>query len=149
MSEQLMIPHDCRVVVGDGRKVLVLRNHGNPLACDLRVEEVFSAPENPPTHEQGTDRPGRATVNNGRRGGMEQSDWHQLAEQRFAKEVAATLEHMRRERGVDNFIVVAPPKTLAELRQHMTPQTRQVVIAEIAKDLTRHPIDDIQRLLTG
>ena len=57
MTERLMIPHECRVVVGDGRKVLVLCNHGSPLAPDLRVEDVFKAPANPATRDQGTDKP--------------------------------------------------------------------------------------------
>ena len=53
------LPHDAMVLVGDGRKALFLRNHGNERFPDLKVERVFSAPD-PPTHEQGSDRPGRA-----------------------------------------------------------------------------------------
>jgi protein required for attachment to host cells len=147
MAEGLMIPHECRVVVGDGRKVLVLRNHGSPIAPDLRVEDVFKAPDNPATSEQGTDRPGRAPGVDARRSGMEQSDWHQLAEQRFAKEIAETLERIRRERGVKSFVLVAPPKILAELRQDVSHQVRDIVVAEVAKDLTGHPVPDIQRNL--
>ncbi len=149
MSEELMIPHQCRVVVGDGRKVLILCNHGNPLDCDLRVEEVFTAPDNPPTREQGSDRPGRGFGSGGRRSGMEQSDWHELSEQKFAREVADTLEKLRRERNVEALVIVAPPKTLAELRQDMSQQCRQIIVAEVAKDLTRHPVPDIQRHLVG
>jgi protein required for attachment to host cells len=148
MAEGLMIPHECRVVVGDGRKVLVLRNHGSPIAPDLRVEDVFNAPDNPATSEQGTDRPGRAMGVDARRSGMEQSDWHQLAEQRFAKEIAEMLERIRRERDVKSFVLVAPPKILAELRQDISHQVREIVVAEVAKDLTGHPVPDIQRNLT-
>jgi len=149
MTEQLMIPHECRVVVGDGRKVLVLCNHGSPIAPDLRVEDVFRAPENPATHEQGTDKPGRAMGVDVRRSGVGQTDWHQLAEQRFAKEIAETLEEIRRERGVKSFILVAPPKILAELRKDISHQVRDLVVAEVAKDLTGHPVPDIQGNLAG
>ena len=55
---KLAIPHDALVFIGDGRKALFLRNAGDAKYPDLKVERVF-AEENPPTHEQGTDRPGR------------------------------------------------------------------------------------------
>ena len=54
---KLAIPHDALVFIGDGRKALFLRNTGDAKYPDLKVEQVF-AEENPPTHEQGTDRPG-------------------------------------------------------------------------------------------
>lgn len=149
MPENLMIPHDCVVVVGDGRKALVLRNHGNPLACDLRVEEVFNAPENPSTAEQGADRPGRAMGFEGRRSGVGQTDWHELSEQSFAKDVARAVEGLVTERAAPAVILVAPPKTLAELRRNISTKTRDIVVAEIAKDLTGHPAPEIQRLLAG
>jgi hypothetical protein len=41
---------------GDGRKALFLRNAGDEKFPNLKTERVF-AEENPPTHEQGTDRP--------------------------------------------------------------------------------------------
>ena len=53
----LKIPHNAFVFVGDGRKALFLRNDGDAKFPNLRIEKVFEN-ENPPTHEQGTDRPG-------------------------------------------------------------------------------------------
>ena len=49
---------------------------------------------NPPTHEQGTDKPGRAYASAGgsRRSGIEGTDWHDLEEHKFARDVAAALE---------------------------------------------------------
>ena len=46
------------VFVGDGQKALFLRNAGDATLLNLTTEHVFTD-ENPPTHEQGTDRPGR------------------------------------------------------------------------------------------
>ena len=45
------------IFVGDGRKALFLRNDGDEKFPNLKTEQVF-ADENPPTHEQGTDKPG-------------------------------------------------------------------------------------------
>ena len=56
----LKIPHDALVFVGDGRKALFLRNDGDAISPNLRTEKVFEE-ENPPTLEQGSDRPGRVS----------------------------------------------------------------------------------------
>ena len=54
---KLAIPHDGFVFVGDGRKSLFLRNEGDEKFPNLVTARVL-VDENPPTHEQGTDRPG-------------------------------------------------------------------------------------------
>ena len=54
---KLKIPHNAFVFVGDGRKALFLRNDGDEKFPNLRTEKVFED-ENPPTHEQGSERPG-------------------------------------------------------------------------------------------
>jgi protein required for attachment to host cells len=46
-------------------------------------------------------------------------------------------------------IVVAPPKTPAELRAAFHPDVKAYIIAEINKDLTRHPAGEIERHLVG
>jgi protein required for attachment to host cells len=43
-TPNLKIPHGGYVVVGDGRRVLVLRNEGHALHLALRVQHVFEAP---------------------------------------------------------------------------------------------------------
>jgi protein required for attachment to host cells len=58
---------------------------------DLAVETVRQQ-ENPPTREQGTDRPGRVHVRIGpTRSAVEDTDWHRLAEERFAVETGDAL----------------------------------------------------------
>src|SRR5713101_1903162 len=53
-----VIPHDSLILVGDGQKALFLRNRGSAQHVDLVVERILER-DNPPTREQGTDRPGR------------------------------------------------------------------------------------------
>jgi len=97
----LRIPHNAFVFVGDGSKALVLRNEGDAQLLNLKTERVFTD-QNPATHEQGTDRPGRAFSSvGGVRSSVGQTDWHDLEEHRFAQQVAAMLERMMRDRGVD------------------------------------------------
>src|SRR5712671_6266623 len=102
---KIHIPHDAIVFVGDGRKALFLRNEGDEKFPNLKTERVF-LDHNPPTHEQGTDKPGRSAV--------EQTDWHDLEEHHFARVVAAALEKLVRERKVKAVVIAAPPRTLAD-----------------------------------
>jgi protein required for attachment to host cells len=144
------LPHDALVFVGDGRKALFLRNAGNAENPDLRTERVF-ADDNPPTHEQGTDRPGRGAESAGtqRRTSMDQTDWHHLEEHRFVAHVAKALEDVVRKDHVPAILVVAPSKTLADLRKAFHPDVKAKIVAEIGKDLTNEPVSEIEKHLRG
>ena len=77
-SLPVKIPHNAYVFVGDGRKALFLRNEGDEKFPNLKTEQVMTN-DNPPTRDQGTDKPGRSYASVGaRRSSMEQADWHQI-----------------------------------------------------------------------
>ncbi|HEY1361875.1 MAG TPA: host attachment family protein [Xanthobacteraceae bacterium] len=147
---KLQIPHDGFVFVGDGRKALFLRNDGDEKFPNLKTERVF-VDDNPPTREQGSDRPGRAFKRAGTnlRSGVEDTDWHDLEEHRFAQRVAAAMEQLVRERKTKALVVVAPPRTLADLRSAFHADVKERIVAEIDKDLTKHPIYEIEKRLLG
>ncbi len=78
MSTKMSIPHDAIVFVGDGRKALFLRNAGDEKFLNLKTEQVFVG-QNPATHEQGSDRPGRlfaGAAARDKRSAVEPTDWH-------------------------------------------------------------------------
>ncbi|HEX9238689.1 MAG TPA: host attachment protein [Xanthobacteraceae bacterium] len=54
-----------------------------------------------------------------------------------------------RERGVEVLVVVAPPRTLADLRKAFRPDVKKRIVAEIDKDLTKHPVDQIEKHLAA
>jgi protein required for attachment to host cells len=146
---KLKIPHNAFILVGDGRKALFLRNEGDEKFPNLKAERVFED-ENPPTHEQGSERPGRiGKTASGQRSAVEPVDWHLLEEQRFVDKVATAMEEIVRAGKVRALVLVAPPKTLAELRNAFHADVKACVIAEIHKDLTKHPVADIERHLTS
>ncbi|HEX2726621.1 MAG TPA: host attachment protein [Beijerinckiaceae bacterium] len=147
MKKGLTIAHNGWVVVGDGRTALLLSNQGDEVYPNLQVQQVLEAPPNPPTHEQGTDQPPRA-VFGGRRSAIAQTDWHELAEQRFAGDVAEALEKVHRTTPIKALIVVAPPRTLSNFRQAFSDNLKRSIVAEVDKDLTKHPLSEIERLLT-
>ena len=57
------------------------------------------------------------------------------------------MEQMVRAGWTKALIVVAPPKTLAELRNAFHPDVKAYIGAEINKDLTRHPLGEIEKHL--
>jgi protein required for attachment to host cells len=144
------IPHDALVFVGDGQRALFLRNAGDSTLPNLTTERVLTD-ANLPTHEQGTDRPGRVFKRAGTnlRSGVDTTDWHELEKERFAKRVASALEHMVRREKVKAIIIVAPPRTLAQLRNAINADVKSRIVAEIGKDLTKLPIGEIEKHLVG
>ena len=145
--DAVLLPHDALVLIGDGRKALFLRNHGTEKLPDLKVERVFGD-TNPSTHEQGTDKPGRSYSSIGRgRSALEGTDWHDLEEHRFARDVAGALERLVREQKIKHLVIASPPRTLADLRRALHPDVKKCVLAEFPKDLTKHPVHEIEKHL--
>ena len=95
-----ILPHDAFVFVGDGRKALVLRNAGDEKFANFVVEQAIED-ENPATHDQGSDRPGRnfAAAHSVRRSAVESTDWHVLEEHRFAERASKALAAYARPQG--------------------------------------------------
>jgi len=147
---RLAIPHDAFVFVGDGRKALFLRNAGDAKFPNLVTERVL-VDDNPPTREQGSDKPGRgfAAAHAARRSAMEPTDWHEIEEHRFAHRVSGALEALVRRLDAPALVVVAPPRALADLRKALHDDVKARLIGEIDKDLTKHPVWEIERLIVG
>jgi protein required for attachment to host cells len=137
------------VVVGDGQKALFLTNEGDEKFPNLRRLSV-ELHDDPPTHEQGCDAPGRAysSVGSGR-SAVEETDWHEVEKERFAASIAGRINKAAQSAAFKQLVVVAPPKILGDLRREFTKETGTKILAEIPKDLTHHTIAEIERLLTA
>jgi len=148
--QKLKVPHDAFVIVSDGRKALFLRNVGDQRFPNLRTEQVF-VDDNPPTHEQGADRPGRTfkRAKTNRRAAMEETDLHDRAERLFSQRIADEIDKLVHERQIAALVVAAPARALAELRRHFHADVQERIVAEIDKDLTNHTIFEIERHLVG
>ena len=88
----MRLPNNSVVLVADGRKSLFFRNEGDAEYPNLSVErkEVHA---NPAHHEQASDTAGQAmNVIGGHGGTMNEVDFHQLEEDRFAAETAEQLK---------------------------------------------------------
>jgi len=147
MPELPEIPHDCLLLIGDGRKVLVLRNTGAQRRLKLEPVRVFEHPT-PRTSDIGTDRPGRAIAGMGdSRNTYEETDWHHLEEARFLLGVEQALTRAVQKQPKAQIVVVLPPKWLGEFRSKMSAALKPHVIGEVGKDLTNHTVAEIERLL--
>jgi len=142
----MIIRHGALVLVADGKKYLLLRNTGSAAHPRLTFESGGSQ-QNPATAKQGSDKPGRAFGSGPARSVMEQTDFHQIAEDRFAGQIAEWLGQLARAGDYDELVVVAPPRCLAELRDQFEPSVTRRIVAQLDKDLTNHPVDEVCRIL--
>ena len=143
----MLIPNDTFVVVADGRKMLFFRNDGDAQHPNLVVERK-RVQDNPSDGDQATDRPGRSFSSVGPgRSAYEETDFHQLEEDRFAAETAELLKKRALNNDFEKLIIVAPPKTLGELRKHYHKEVESRLIGEIDKTLTGHSVEDIETAL--
>lgn len=141
------LPHNSVVLVADGRKMLFLRNEGDNEFPNFVVEKAQEQ-DNPATRDQATDSAGRASSpQGGVQSSVEPTDFHQIEEDRFAADAADFLKMGALKNKYDSLIVVAPPKTLGELRKHYHKEVTSRLKGELDKDLTGHPIKDIEKAL--
>jgi protein required for attachment to host cells len=137
------------VVVCDGSKALICSNAGDEKFINLKVIEEREI-DNPPTRDQGAERPGRVRDSGGtRRSAMEQTDWHDEAERAFLRQLADRLHEAVTAGTTRGIILAAPPRALGMLRPLLSHQTVAVVRAEIAKDYVKLPVIEIEQRLTA
>lgn len=136
------------VLVGDGRRALFFVNQGDADILDLRVVET-RIEDNPATRAQGSDAPGRAFSSAGAhaRSSMDNVDWHELEEERFARAMADRINAAAESGEMKEIVIVAPPRTLGEIRKDLTPKAQSKVAGELDKDLTKHPVPEIEKAL--
>lgn len=144
----ISIDHDAWVFVGDGEKALVFRNEGDRDFPNFQVIHNLQA-DNPKTSDQGSDAPGRQVDGVGpQRSAMDDTDWHQLEKCRFAKDMAEMLYKAAHKGNFKKLVVAAPPVVLGDLRKAFHKEVKDRIIAEVDKELTGHPPEKIEEILT-
>ena len=97
-----------------------------------------------------SDKPGRAFAHAGgnRRGALEPPhDYKKVEKHRFTLELAHALNASLEHHDFDQMVLVAPHRTLGELRKLLPQRVLQLVVREIGKDLTNYtPVELWQRL---
>ena len=140
------IATDTLILVADGEKALFLRNEGDEKYLNLQVESTQEQ-DNPPTREQAANRRGRMSDSMGNKSAVQDTDWHELAKDRFAADLADMLYKRAHKGDFDKLLIIASPSTLGEIREHLHQEVTDKLIGQIDKDLTNHPIDKIEKAL--
>lgn len=147
----MTLPHNALILVADGRKALFLRNQGDAQQLDLRTtahreredrkdREIKTAPAGQSPTPAGTGLAG---------GTMEEPDFHQQEEDRFAKNLADEINAMALASKFDSLAVVAPARTMGALRPLWHKEVAARIVGEHVKEMTDRPIPDIEALFAG
>ncbi|HVF37239.1 MAG TPA: host attachment family protein [Sphingomicrobium sp.] len=144
------LANNALVLVTDGRKTLFFRNEGDENQIDLRTE-AHDEREDAPDREMKTDAPGTQGQSAGYSGRVayEETDFHQLEEDRWAHGAAEEVNKRALAKDFEALVIIAPPKTLGELRKKLHKEAHRRVVCEIDKEMTGRPIPDIEALLVG
>lgn len=143
----MTLSHDTLVLVADVRKALFLRNEGDKQRIDLRTA-AHREREDRKDGDIKTAPAGRAPGGNGFGGGtMSEPDFHQQEEDRFAKELSEKVNAMALAGEFDELVVVAPARTMGELRPLWHKEVQHRLKGEHVKEMTDRPIKDIKAML--
>lgn len=141
------LKNDTLVVVADSEKALFLRNLTDHESPHLEVTQTEEQ-DNPSDREQSANRPGRMPdTGQGQRSALDDTDWHELAKERFAKDLSDILYKEAHAGTFERLVIVAAPQVLGVLRSDMHKEVLERVVGEIPKTLTNHTIEDIEKIV--
>lgn len=142
----MQIPSEALVLIADGEKALFLRNEGDEKYPNLQVEKKRTQ-DNPPNREQAANRRGRMSDGTNHKSAVQDTDWHELAKDRFAADLSDRLYKRAHDGDFSDLIIVATPNTLGELRQNLHVEVTDKLCGEVDKNWTNHPLDEVEKLL--
>jgi len=135
-----MKPNITWVLVANASTAQIVANHGPGKGFVAVSDRTWTA-------EPGLPHADRQGVSHSSRGAslhrMAPPHSTETAEADFAKMITATLSKDCRDAAFDQLVVTAGPRMLGALRQAITGQLRDKVMAERAKDLTHIAIEDL------
>ncbi len=137
------------ILVCDGAKSLLLHNKGDEKFPNFETLSTREQ-ENPKTADQGANPPGRVHSSaSTERSAVEQTDWHDRAEQEFLISLVNDLNHAVEQGKVQAVTIVAAPRALGMMRPHYSKGLSALLTNEITKDYAGKPVYEIEKLLTG
>lgn len=136
------------LVAADGITAKFYQVHTQPLKLELLPEATLHG-VNKMTRDLESDRPGVSFESVG--GARHAIERHSNAQRRqkelFALRVAAFINNAAQEECFDEIIVVAPPRTLGDLRRDLNPAAQKCVAHEIGGDWTKLDAREVARHL--
>lgn len=138
------------ILIADGTQARVLE-HGGPGKGLSMVKGLDWSIEPLQSKDIDTDRPGRGHSSGGSaRSSMEpKTDPAQHREAEFMRSVAGVLDRKALEGAFDRLVIAAAPIALGNLRKLLSDHVKKAVVAELDKDLTNLPTQNIDKHLDG
>ncbi len=135
-----MKPTRSWIVIADGAQARILENQG-PGKGLVRLPEEDMQKTLPPSRDIAADKPGRShdRMGPGRHAMEPPTDAHREEKRRFADLLAGHINDAAQKRSYDRLVLVAPPKTLGDLRQALSKEAASKLDGELSKDLTKVP----------
>lgn len=135
------------VVVADSEKALFMRNLTDNENPNFDVTDTETQ-DNPSDIEQSANRPGRMSDGGpGPKSAFDDTDWHELAKDRFASDLADRLYDEAIAGKYERLVLVASPQVLGVVRDEMHMEVSKRLVADIDKTLTNHPVEEIERIV--
>lgn len=139
-------PKKTWIVIADGMHARILRQdrRGAPLAPALD-RELYEPAVNAYSRDLGSDAPGRAfdSAASGRHAMEPRTDPKTHEKQLFARRVAELINDAALRKSFDQLVLVAPPKTLGELRTQLGENAKRLIIGELDRDLVKTPVPEL------
>ena len=143
------LPHRALVLVADGRKMLLFRNHGDENQIDLRTE-AHEEREDRKDRDIKTDAPGTVKQSAGYgRSTYEEPDFQQQEEDRWIKDASDELKARVLRNDFEALAVIAPPRALGMLKKGLHKEVERRIVCTVNKEMSGRPIPDIEALLVG
>ncbi len=142
------------VLIADGARARLVEaeRHGGKLRL---IEKLELSAGHGPNRDLGNDRPARVFESRMHAKGTmrhavePKTDQHRELKRDFAKEIAELLDVKLGQHQFDELVVVAAPVTLGDLRRALSDAVKLTIIAEVSKDLTKVPNDEVMRHIDG
>jgi protein required for attachment to host cells len=133
----MQFPRNTTIAVSDGQKLRMFRNTGDEL--HLQLHELPPLALSP--HNKGSGKRHHSSAGN--------PDDRRLEEDSYASATADLLNQQVLAGEIGNLYVVAPPRTLGELRKHYHPSLQAKLLGELGKEHTNDALDVLQRALVA
>ncbi|UTP39263.1 host attachment protein [Phenylobacterium sp. LH3H17] len=131
----MQLPKGATVAVADGEKFNLYRNAGDE--AELKLTALAHDPVNA-DHQGSTP---------GRHGSSANPDGGQDKEDGFSAGVVDLLNKKVLAGDISALLVIAAPRTLGAIRPQYHARLSAVLVGEIAKDLTGHSLQDVQKAI--
>ncbi len=138
-------------ILADGAKARILQRRASEPRSFAVVVREESAEAQMPSHELTTDRPGRSyeSATPSRHAVEWKTDPHEAAKIHFEQKIADLVNRAAEQGLFDALVLVAPPRVLGEVRKALSPQAKELLIAEEGKDLLGLPEQALASRLTA